>query len=280
LCSILAVAEEKALATDDECAGVDGSCSLSLRALRGEVHVAKAAEHVGGDDEPDPGTTQNEEAPESEEPEEVEEVSKSYPLANTTEESQTYPMTTKVSGFCAFPSERSSPLLGGSLGASPDASVEVCTMAQKYEGHRAAPGSECATEKACAGCNGVWCDGKMTSLAELSEEEEPESTGEAPESEEPEEVEEVSKSYPLANTTEESQTYPMTTKVSGFCAFPSERSSPLLGGSLGASPDASVEVCTMAQKYEGHRAAPGSECATEKACAGCNGVWCDGKMTS
>ena len=111
-----------------------------------------------GDDEPE-----NEEATESEEPEEEKEkVSKSYPLANTTEESQTYPMTTKVSGFCAFASERSSPLLGGSLGASPDALVEVCTMARKYEGHRAAPGSECATEQACAGCNGVWCDGKMT----------------------------------------------------------------------------------------------------------------------
>ena len=192
-----------------------------------------------------------------------------YPLESDNETTKTWPMTDAASGFCAYPSERSDPTLGGEkLGAaptSPEEILKVCEMAQKYEGHRAAPGSECASETSCGGCNGVWCNGTVQSLLQVQAQNE-------------------TQVYPLESDNETAKTWPMTDAASGFCAYPSERSDPTLGGEkLGAaptSPEEILKVCEMAQKYEGHRAAPGSECASETSCGGCNGVWCNGTVQS
>ena len=197
-----------------------------------------------------------------------------FPLEHEDESLQTWPMTDAADGFCAYPSERSDPTLGserlGAAPSSPEDVEKVCEMARAYEGHRAEVGSECATQKSCAGCNGVWCKGLMKSLLQKNE-----SVATNRESK-PE--------FPLEHDDESLQTWPMTDAADGFCAYPSERSDPTLGSErLGAAPSSPEEVekvCEMARAYEGHRAEVGSECATQKSCSGCNGVWCKGLMKS
>ena len=190
-----------------------------------------------------------------------------YPLANDDSMEQTYPMTDAASGYCAFPSEREDPELGSAdLGG-------VCAMALKYAGHRAAVGTECATQTACTHCNGVWCNGKVEALLQQAagEPDEAASSDELP-----------GDAFPLAKDDDKLHNWPMTDAADGFCAYPSERSDPTLGSAkLGAAPMSAEEteqVCDMARKYEGHRAEVGSECATKTACGGCNGVWCSGTM--
>ena len=197
-----------------------------------------------------------------------------YPLQKDNETEKTWPMTDAADGFCAYPSERSDPELGGEkLGAAPTDPAEilkVCHMAQKYEGHRAVPGTECATPTTCGGCNGVWCKGTIKSLVQVQSQVANDTQAE--------------EAYPLQKDNETEKTWPMTDAADGFCAYPSERSDPELGGEkLGAAPTDPAEilkVCHMAQKYEGHRAVPGTECATPTTCGGCNGVWCKGRVKS
>ncbi|CAE7405480.1 unnamed protein product [Symbiodinium sp. CCMP2592] len=192
-----------------------------------------------------------------------------YPLQNDNETAKTWPMTDAASGFCAYPSERSDPMLGSDkLGAAPtdpEEILKVCEMAEKYEGHRAVPGTECASPSTCGGCNGVWCNGTVKSLLQTQAQNETDA-------------------YPLQNDNETAKTWPMTDAASGFCAYPSERSDPMLGSDkLGAAPtdpEEILKVCEMAEKYEGHRAVPGTECASPSTCGGCNGVWCNGTVKS
>ena len=192
-----------------------------------------------------------------------------YPLQNDNETAKTWPMTDAASGFCAYPSERSDPMLGSDkLGAAPtdpEEILKVCQMAEKYEGHRAVPGTECASPSTCGGCNGVWCNGTVKSLLQTQAQNETDA-------------------YPLQSDNETAKTWPMTDAASGFCAYPSERSDPMLGSDkLGAAPtdpEEILKVCEMAEKYEGHRAVPGTECASPSTCGGCNGVWCNGTVKS
>ncbi|CAE7671164.1 unnamed protein product [Symbiodinium pilosum] len=239
-------------------------------------------------------------------------------------------MTAATNGFCAFRSERSDPSLGGKLlGASPDEVRQICEMAKKYPGHSSEPGTECATPAACPLCHGVWCNGTMQSLAQVTNETEAtkevyplekdnetektwpmtdsasgycaypsersdpelgsEKLGAAPTS--PEEIlkaanetEATKEVYPLEKDNETEKTWPMTDSASGYCAYPSERSDPELGseklGAAPTSPEEILKVCQMAEKYQGHRAVPGTECATPTTCGGCNGVWCNGTVMS
>ncbi|CAJ1403348.1 unnamed protein product [Effrenium voratum] len=230
----LAVPEQ--LFTDDCAEGSE--CHVSLRQLRGERREVR-----------------------------LHSATVDYPLANDDSMEQTYPMTDAASGYCAFPSEREDPELGSAdLGG-------VCAMALKYAGHRAAVGTECATQTACTHCNGVWCNGKVEALLQQAagEPDEAASSDELP-----------GDAFPLAKDDDKLHNWPMTDAADGFCAYPSERSDPTLGSAkLGAAPMSAEEteqVCDMARKYEGHRAEVGSECATKTACGGCNGVWCSGTM--
>ena len=206
---------------------------------------------------------------------ETEATKEVYPLEKDNETEKTWPMTDSASGYCAYPSERSDPELGseklGAAPTSPEEILKVCQMAEKYQGHRAVPGTECATPTTCGGCNGVWCNGTVKSLLQTK-------VQAANETEATKEV------YPLEKDNETEKTWPMTDSASGYCAYPSERSDPELGseklGAAPTSPEEILKVCQMAEKYQGHRAVPGTECATPTTCGGCNGVWCNGTVMS
>jgi len=236
------LADEIDLLSEDVCETGSEECHLSLRQLRGQRSQAEIRLHEHGNQQ-------------------------DIPLAKDTAVQQEWPMTGSASGFCAFASERSDPSLG-SLGAAPTDPAEilkVCEMAKKYPGHSSEPGTECATPAACPQCNGVWCDGTVKSLLQTQAQNETDA-------------------YPLQSDNETAKTWPMTDAASGFCAYPSERSDPMLGSDkLGAAPtdpEEILKVCEMAEKYEGHRAVPGTECASPSTCGGCNGVWCNGTVKS
>jgi len=243
----LGVADDVDFLREDACEEGSEQCHLSLRQLRGQRSQADIHLHSG---------------------------LASFPLEKDTAVQQDWPMTDAASGFCAFPSQRSDPTLGApsqGLGASPLSREEVrqvCQMARKYPGHSSEPGTECATPAACPGCNGVWCNATVESLMQMKESIANET-----------EVKEV---YPLSEDNETEKTWPMTDAASGFCAYPSERSDPELGakslGSAPKSPEEIAKVCQMALQYQGHRANPGTECATPDTCGGCNGVWCNATL--
>eukprot|EP00930_Biecheleria_cincta_P005069 TRINITY_DN105999_c0_g1_i1.p2 TRINITY_DN105999_c0_g1~~TRINITY_DN105999_c0_g1_i1.p2 ORF type:complete len:186 (-),score=28.74 TRINITY_DN105999_c0_g1_i1:445-1002(-) len=128
--------------------------------------------------------------------------------------------------------------------------LAACAVSTKNTGHRAAPGSACATETACTSesCGGFWCSASTLALLQGGFDD-------------------------------------LSVGKDGFCTFTDTRSeeelvasATLSAKSPGSEDLMSVRVtpmslCSLAQENTPHRISR-SGCDAEDTCTGCGGVWC------